>query len=167
MQAFFVLRGVNRKSKRGVAPNPRGATAIDAWRERKGRTMDTQQTLQYWAIWYPKAGATGILIGRGLIGPTDELLFHAAGEVITVEVTDAAGNRLAYGKDLRQTNSTPMCRLRREGDRIFREDIWPTEEDLGLLVFLPGGEVGTLKAWWNSEDQKEWRWQAEFYNTIR
>jgi len=34
-------------------------------------------------------------------------------------------------------------------------------------VILPGGEAGILKAWWNADDRKEWRWQIEFYNQIR
>jgi hypothetical protein len=44
------------------------------------------------------------------------------------------------------------------------EDGWPSQEDLGRLVILPGGEAGILKAWWHAEDQSEWRWQVEFYN---
>jgi hypothetical protein len=34
-------------------------------------------------------------------------------------------------------------------------------------VILPGGEAAILKAWWNAEDRKEWRWQIELYNSIR
>jgi hypothetical protein len=34
-------------------------------------------------------------------------------------------------------------------------------------VILPGGEVGILKAWWNAEDRKEWRWHVELYNSLR
>jgi hypothetical protein len=84
-----------------------------------------------------------------------------------VEVYDELGNRLAYGKDLPQTLDSPICRLRIEGARVTREDLWPTAADYGRLVMLPGGEVGTLKEWWNAPDHKEWRWQVEFYNTIR
>ena len=36
--------------------------------------------------------------------------------------------------------------------------------DLGSLIILPGGEVGTLLEWWNAEDGSEWRWRIEFYN---
>ena len=57
-----------------------------------------------------------------------------------------------------------MAFLTRHGTDILREDRWPTEADLGCLVILPGGEVGTLKAWWNAPDGSEWRWQVEFYN---
>ena len=54
-----------------------------------------------------------------------------------------------------------------EGDQVTREDRWPTQTDLGSLVILPGGEVGTLKAWWNAPDGSEWRWQIELYNSAR
>ena len=37
-------------------------------------------------------------------------------------------------------------------------------EDVGRLVLLPGGEVGTLLRWWNADDHSEWRWQIELYN---
>ncbi|MCZ7572690.1 MAG: hypothetical protein M5U01_29390 [Ardenticatenaceae bacterium] len=128
---------------------------------------ENRELHQYWEVWYPQAAATGLLLARGLIAPMKTLLFHAPAEVITVEVSDHQGQRLAYGTDLKQTDTTPICRLRREGERITRQDIWPTEAELGLLVLLPGGEVGTLKSWWHAADKKEWRWQVEFYNTIR
>lgn len=129
--------------------------------------MSANQNLQYWSIWYPKAAATGVLLARGLMDPTDELIFHAAPDVLTVEVTDAQGNRLAFGQDLEQTTESPMCRLRRVAERIQREDFWPGDHDTGKLVLLPGGETGILKGWWHAADKKEWRWQVEFYNSNR
>ena len=44
------------------------------------------------------------------------------------------------------------------------EDGWPSQDDLGRLVILPGGEAGILKTWWHAEDGSQWRWQVEFYN---
>ena len=129
--------------------------------------MVADKELQYWEVWYPKAGATGTLIGRGLVDATQEIILHSAPDVLTVEVSDRQGYRLAYGKDLERTLESPMCRLRREGQRVIRQDIWPTEADYGSLVLLPGGEVGVLKSWWNADDKKEWRWQLEFYNSNR
>jgi hypothetical protein len=123
--------------------------------------------LEYWEVWYPRAAATGVLIARGALDPTDTLIVHAAPDVMTVEVSDSRGGRLAYGADLERTQWTPMCRLRRDGSSIRREDIWPVESDVGSLVILPGGEVGELKSWWNAEDQMEWRWVVEFYNSRR
>lgn len=48
-----------------------------------------------WEVWYPKAAATGLLVGRGLLDATSRLLVHAAPDVITVEVSDESGTRLA------------------------------------------------------------------------
>jgi hypothetical protein len=128
--------------------------------------MMDENRLEYWEVWYPKAAATGLLIGRGLIDPSPVLLVHAAPDVLTVEVSDKQGNRLAYGKNLPKTADTPICRLTRREDSIQRVDIWPTEEDYGYPVLLPGGEVGLLKSWWNADDQRAWRWQVEFFNEI-
>jgi len=71
----------------------------------------------------------------------------------------ARGERLA-----RSGERFPMTRLTRHGSEIRREDRWPTVRDIGSLVILPGGEVGTPLKWWNAEDESEWRWQVEFYN---
>ncbi len=123
--------------------------------------------LEYWEVWYPRAAATGLLIARGQIDPTDSIILHAPPDVLTVEVFDQRGKRLAYGSDLTRTQDSPMCRLRRRGDSIEREDIWPTVADVGSTVLLPGGEAGILRSWWNAEDRMEWRWQVEFYNSRR
>ena len=40
--------------------------------------MTTDQNLQYWSVWYPKAASTGLLLARGLMDPTEQLLVHAA-----------------------------------------------------------------------------------------
>jgi len=119
-----------------------------------------------WEVWYPKAAATGLLVGRGLIDATSHLLVHAAPDVITVEVSDEAGARLAFAQDLERTQTSPICLLTRDGSKIVRDDIWPDEAHLGLPVLLPGGEVGILTSWWHRHDHKEWRWSIELHNTI-
>ena len=48
--------------------------------------------------------------------------------------------------------------------RTTPASLMPTSNDLGSLIILPGGEVGTLLEWWNAEDGTEWRWRVEFYN---
>ena len=120
-----------------------------------------------WEVWYPKAAATGLLLARGRLGVTHTLLVHAVPDVLTAAVHDEAGHRVAFGQDLERTQASPICRLARHDGAVRREDIWPTDNDLGLPVLLPGGEVGLLKAWWNAPDRKEWRWQIELYNSIR
>jgi hypothetical protein len=121
-------------------------------------------TLQDWDLWYPKAGATGMAFARGRVDPTDVMLVHAAPPVLTVTVRNMQGEVLAEGVDLPATAETPITRLTRRERRIEREDIWPSSQDIGGLVLLPGGEVGTLLQWWNAQDHAEWRWQVEFYN---
>jgi hypothetical protein len=126
--------------------------------------MPTQSQLQIWDLWYSQAGATGVAFARGRLDATDVLLVHATPPMLTVEVRTDSGKRLAHGKDLAQTADHPMVRLTAQGEEITREDLWPTQEDIGRLVILPGGEVGKLVSWWNAEDGSEWRWQVEFYN---
>jgi hypothetical protein len=124
--------------------------------------MDAQ--IQIWDLWYSKAGATGISFARGRLEKTSILLVHAPPPVLTVEVRSDDGQRLAYSQDLEQTADFPIARLVVLGDHIVREDMWPTQSDIGQAVILPGGEVGGLLMWWNADDESEWRWQVEFYN---
>jgi hypothetical protein len=126
--------------------------------------MDSQSQLNIWDLWYPQAAATGIPFARGRLNATKVLLVHAPPPMLTVEVRSDDGQRLAYAKDLVQTADRPIARLTVQGENITREDLWPTQEDIGQLVILPGGEVGKLVTWWNAEDGSEWRWQVEFYN---
>jgi hypothetical protein len=126
--------------------------------------MSPQSQLQIWDLWYPQAGATGVSFARGRLEATKILWVHAPPPMLTVEIRSESGNRLAYTEDLAQTADRPMARLTREGETIHREDLWPSQADIGQLVILPGGEVGKLVSWWNAEDGNEWRWQVEFYN---
>jgi hypothetical protein len=128
------------------------------------KSMQTKSELQIWDLWYPQAGATGVPFARGRLATTNILWVHAAPPVLTVEVRTDEGQRIALAKDLIQTTSRPMTRLTLRGDQITREDLWPSQNDMGQLVILPGGEVGKLISWWNAEDESEWRWQVEFYN---
>jgi hypothetical protein len=125
--------------------------------------MDNLQR-QFWDIWYPQAGSTGISFARGLLAVTDTLLVHSPPPVLTVEIRSEAGQRLAYSQDLARTADRPMAVLMRQGNQVSRQDRWPTAKEIGQLVLLPGGEVGVLLKWWNAKDGSEWRWQVEFYN---
>ena len=126
--------------------------------------MNTRSEIQIWDLWYPQAAATGVAFARGRLDATDVLWVHAAPPMLTVEVRSDDGRRLAFAQDLPQTADRPMTRLVKQGEKITREDRWPTEQHIGELVILPGGEVGKLISWWNAEDGNEWKWQVEFYN---
>jgi hypothetical protein len=127
--------------------------------------MMAESPIEIWDLWYPKAGATGIPFARGRIAAGAEImLVHAAPPVLSVAVRSGDDQLLAQGEDLYMTAGTPMTKLTRRDVQIERVDIWPGPAELGQLVILPGGEVGTLKAWWHAEDHSEWRWQIELYN---
>ena len=123
--------------------------------------------MQTWDLWYPKAASTGLPFARGRLDATDILLVHAPPEYLTVEVLDDANQRIAFTADLSRTQQTAMALLSRDAIAISREDVWPSDADIGRTVLLPGGEVAILKSWWHADDRKEWRWQIELHNSIR
>jgi hypothetical protein len=121
--------------------------------------------VQTWDLWYPAAAATGLPFARGRLDPTDVLWVHAAPETLAVTVRDGDDRVVARADALkRRGEQLPTTRLAIEGNRLVREDRFPTTGDLGACVILPGGEVGTLVEWWNAPDGSEWRWRVEFYN---
>jgi hypothetical protein len=121
--------------------------------------------MEIWDLWYPKGGAQGLPFARARIEAQQVVWVHAAPDVLRVEVSDEDGARLAMGERLKRAGPyLPMTRLVRDGDGIAREDRWPEAGDLGDVVILPGGEAGTLRAWWTSDAGDEWRWSVEFYN---
>jgi hypothetical protein len=94
------------------------------------------------------------------------VLVHAAPPRLEVVVRDEEGALLAHGGRLERHAQGPMSLLILDGHTVRLEDRWPNQQDLGRLVILPGGEVGTLLQWWNADDHSEWRWQVEFYNHV-
>jgi hypothetical protein len=125
----------------------------------------SDERLQTWELWYPDAAATGLPFARGRIDPTEVLWVHAAPRRLAVTVRAGDNRVVARGEPLqREGPYLPTTRLWIEGGQVHRQDRWPTDDDLGSLIILPGGEVGTLLAWWNAPDGSEWRWRVEFYN---
>ncbi|CAN5635361.1 hypothetical protein BH23CHL7_BH23CHL7_00220 [soil metagenome] len=126
--------------------------------------MDELKPIEIWELWYPGAGATGLPFARGRLDRTDVMWVHAAPRKLDVTVREWDGRVRVRGEVAREGDYLPMTRLEVRGDTITREDRWPTDGDIGSLVILPGGEVGTLVEWWNADDGREWRWRVEFYN---
>jgi hypothetical protein len=83
---------------------------------------------------------------------------------VDVLVTDGDDALIARGAHLRGERPTPIARLTLSGGAVLRENIWPTESDLGSPVILPGGEIGLLTSWWNEDDGSAWRWTIELSN---
>ncbi len=119
---------------------------------------------QIWDLWIPDVASQGVLFARGRLNAAQVLLVHAGPEKLSVEVYDDQRNLMAQGKNLARTANTPMTRLQVRGKEVTREDIWPTEAEIGLPVILAGGEVGILQEWWNDKGQQQWRWRLEFSN---
>jgi len=123
--------------------------------------------IEVWDLWLPDAGSTGVSFARCRVeaeAAGDRLLVHAAPSRLDVTVRADSGGVLAEGEGLERHEKGPMSFLVRRAQQITLEDGWPTEEDIGRLVILPGGEAGILQSWWNAPDKTEWRWQLEFYN---
>ncbi|HVM25013.1 MAG TPA: hypothetical protein VM253_06410 [Candidatus Limnocylindrales bacterium] len=124
--------------------------------------------LHTWEIWYPGAGATGLEIARARIDPQQAVWVHAVARKVAVTVRQGDDRVIARGEPLTRDGAyVPMTRFRIEGDTVQREDRWPTDDDLGSVVILPGGEAGILTAWWNAEDRSAWRWSLELSNRRR
>jgi hypothetical protein len=119
---------------------------------------------QIWDLWYPGAGAQGLPFARGRLDATDRLFVHAAPDKLDAAVRDDSGALLASGEGLPRTGDFPMALLTVRGATIERVDRWPAQDERGVPVILPGGEVGILTAWWNAADGSEWRWSIELYN---
>jgi hypothetical protein len=125
--------------------------------------------LEIWDLWMPSAGATGLSFARSRVeaeAAGDRLLVHAAPPQLAVTVRGEDGTVVASGEDLERGEPGPMSFLVRRGRAILLEDGWPSDDDLGRLVILPGGEAGVLTYWWHAEDHSEWRWQVEFSNHV-
>jgi hypothetical protein len=123
------------------------------------------EQIEIWDLWFPDAAAQGLLFARGRLRATDLLLVHAAPANLRVDVVSDAGQLLARGTNLQRTAETPIAQLSRRDGRIERQDIWPSEREIGLPVILAGGEVGILTAWWNDRDRQTWRWRIELFNS--
>lgn len=127
------------------------------------------QVTETWDLWISSVGATGISFGRSTVDPAaagDKLLVHAAPQELSVTVRADDGSVSAEGVDLQRHEPGPMSYLVREGNEVRLEDVWPSDDDLGRLVLLPGGEAGTLTSWWHAEDRRSWRWSVEFTNQL-
>lgn len=117
-----------------------------------------------WHLRSPDGGSLGLEFLRARIAPVDRVLVHAAPDRLDAEVLENGSRLLASGTQLTATEDTPMARLLLDGVRILREAVWPTQDDLGSVVLLPGGEAGVLREWWHAPDRSAWRWQLELSN---
>lgn len=116
-----------------------------------------------WTIRTSDGGATGLEFAQARIEARHRsILVHASPTAIDVDVTSSGSRLIAMGRDLRGDGAAPMSRLRIEGLRITRPDVWPTDVDLGTVVVLHGGEAGDLLSWETDEARLHWTWSLRF-----
>jgi hypothetical protein len=124
---------------------------------------------EIWDLWIPNVGSTGLSFARTLVDAAaagNRLLVHAAPAELEVTVRGEDGTVIAAGPELKRGAPGPITFLVRDGKQIHLEDGWPSDDDLGRLVILPGGETGVLLRWWHAADHSQWRWQVEFANHV-
>ena len=117
-----------------------------------------------WRTWVIRApgGADGVPFARGRSAPLERMLIHAPPPVLDAEVFDNGERLVAQGTDLRADEAAgPIDLLTVDGVRVLRSSVEPTDE-LGTVVLLAGGEIGTLMSWEWSEDRDRWRWTVRF-----
>jgi hypothetical protein len=123
----------------------------------------SDRSFDIWALRGTDGGAAGLEFARAKVEPAASLLVHAAPATLDVEVFANGERLIATGRRLRPAEATdsPMTRLTIDGVRVRRTAVWPTEQDLGSIVLLPGGEAGVLRSWRGSEDRRSWVWSLE------
>jgi hypothetical protein len=125
--------------------------------------MEPRDGSHIWEVRCPEGGTAGSEFARAILaGGVTSVLVHAPPSTIDVEVRGPDSAVLARGTTLTTDLASPMARLRIEGARITREQLWPSDADLGSIVILPGGEAGELRSWWHAEDHRSWRWLIQF-----
>jgi len=117
---------------------------------------------QVWALRGADGGSQGLEFARAKIDETDTVLVHAAPSVLDVEVFANGERLIAIGSDLRASEDTPMNRLTIDGTRVLREPVWPSDDDRGSIVLLPGGEAGELQTWETDQARRTWVWSVRF-----
>ena len=116
-----------------------------------------------WTIRTSDGGATGLEFAQARLEARHRsILVHASPSAIDVDVTSNGSQLIATGRDLRADGSAPMSRLRIEGLRITRTDVWPADADLGSIVVLHGGEAGELLTWETDDELLHWTWSLRF-----
>jgi hypothetical protein len=132
----------------------------DTTRSSVGRDRGARARGPYavWIIRHADGGNEGTEFARARIDPLGSILVHALPDRVRVEVFENGEDLIALGEDLARTATTPMARLRMDGLRIAREDVWPITGDLGSVVVLAGGEAGKLESWSTTSDHSSWSW---------
>jgi hypothetical protein len=104
--------------------------------------------LEVWDLWFPDAGATGIAFARSRVDDQ-----RPKTGCWSMPPTHPRGRRARPGRQADRPRPGAGTRPIRADElpgpperQHPAGDGWPTLEDLGRLVILPGGEAGILQA---------------------
>jgi hypothetical protein len=110
-----------------------------------------------WVVETSKDGERWRFFGRAWKQPGEPVLLHAVPKF--VRFRPAEENE--WREPLEREGEHPMTLLRME-DQV-REELWPSDEHVGLPVLLPGGEEGRLLRFERvADDPPQWTYALEF-----
>lgn len=119
----------------------------------------------FWHIRGRDGGMNGLEFTTALTaGGLRQVLVHAAPAQASVEVRADDDTLIAKGDVERDGDYSPMTLITLDDSEVRRQEVWPTDDHLGMAVLLAGGEVGVLTAWRDGDDLSWWQWSVEFSN---
>lgn len=120
-----------------------------------------------WTIRARDGGMNGLEFSQATTaGGFTSALVHAAPAQMSVVIRTDAGDLVARSDVDREDDYSPITLLEIDGGSLRRREIWPTEEHVGMLVLVAGGEAGILQRWESADDRSWWRWSVEFSNHV-
>ena len=112
-----------------------------------------------WAVETSKDGEKWRYLGKAWKSPGEPVLLHVSVPFVRYrELLPADSDE--WSEPLRTEGELPMTLVRMEEGA--REDLWPTEDHLGLPMLLPGGESGRLQRFEHEPDGSSWIYTLEF-----
>ncbi len=109
-----------------------------------------------WIVETSKDGERWRFFGKAWKQPDGAILLHAAPRYVRYRRIDDEGWRDVPER----AGEQPMTLLGSEEGT--REELWPTDEHLGLPVVLPRGEEGRLPRFERQDDPIRWTYVLEF-----
>jgi hypothetical protein len=118
-----------------------------------------------WSLRNPDGGMNGLEFAAATTASDQRrVLVHSSPSELEVEVTTGDGDQIVQGRVEHQGDESPMSVLDFTDGELSLKGEWLTDEHLGLVVILPGGEAGILKSWEHADDRSWWKWTVEFSN---
>ena len=112
-----------------------------------------------WAVETSKDGERWRFFGKAWKSPGEPVIIHARVRFVRFRQL-LPSESTEWCEPLEAAAGLPMNIVRME--EPVREDRWPGEEDVGLPVLLPGGEIGRLLRFDHAPDGSSWSYELRF-----